>query len=87
MNEMAGKIPRETEWQPRWDGFVGCMLGVENFAQQQLGLAPQEVTPELSGVLAGRIVDTLGAPPLIDPGQSLLYLCSEEAEHRAAAQA
>jgi hypothetical protein len=85
--EMTTRIlRREGSWEGRWTGFVGSMITIRDFAKNR-GINPLETATVIGAMFARHMIDSLGAPDVVEPGQAALYLFSDEAQHRTAAQA
>jgi hypothetical protein len=89
LSSLDGMVAETTKrwqtWKDRWDAYCGLMQAMAGFGRDH-GVSQKEICEEFAGEMARRLVDALGAPPITDVYQSLLYFGSSAPPHNEAAR-
>lgn len=81
LDDIAAKIAALGGWEVRWEGFCGVM---QRLAAE---CSPRTLRRVVAPQLASRVVAQLGAPPVGELHQALIYLASAAPAHRNASHA
>jgi hypothetical protein len=82
IDKLCDKIVRSgPSWEERWNMFSGCLKGFIEMGQRD-NHRPEEISAEIGGILASRLITAIGEEPVDAMHQALLYFMSSVPAHR-----
>jgi hypothetical protein len=87
IDRLVTKILRaDPSWEERWNSFAGCVKGRIEMGRRD-GIAAEEISKDIGGALAHRLITAIGPEPIGSMHQALLYFASNAPAHQAASAA